>query len=469
MFQIDRDSKTLLVDQVRQGILGGIETFHWVQGSRLPSVRALARQLGVSVFTVASAYEGLAARQVIEARPGAGYFVLPVRSDEPIGQMDEAVGPANVQGHFLYRALDPVRYELPVSAGYLPPDWLADAVPPTVTGRLVRNALAGSRPAPAAGSDELRGAIARKLRDLHIDASSQQVVMTLGATHALSMIRKVVLREGDYLLAEDPSYLLLQLKSIKQPGFNLITVPRLRDGPDMDAFETAVARYRPRLFLTQTLVHNPTGGSTSPSKAQRIVSLAERYDFHVVEDDVYGPLASQSTPRLASLDGLRRSFYVSSFSKVLSPALRVGYLVAPAAWVEGLVEEKMCDLLCGSAIDETLVTDTLHAGRYQQHLITLNQRVMRARATARQWLSKAGVIFDDRSPDGLFLWGRMPDHLDLPGVIEQAHHAGIFLAPGSLFSHGRHYDRHLRFNVAYCNAPAFKAFLQAQLALARVT
>ncbi|WP_263260528.1 PLP-dependent aminotransferase family protein [Pseudomonas sp. RIT-PI-S] len=467
MFQIDRSSKVLLVDQIRHGIVDRIETSQWVQGARLPSVRALARQLGVSIYTVTGAYEDLVAQQVIESRPGTGYFVLPGKHCGGASDSGEAVVPSSLHGGFLYRSLDPSLYELPVSSGYLPPAWLAEAVPPSVTGRLIRDALACSVPAPAAGGQELRRVIARKLHDLHIAASSQQIVVTVGATHAFSMIRKVMLREGDYLLVEDPSYLLLQLKLIKTQDFNIITVPRLSDGPDMDVFEAMVARYRPRLFLTQTLVHNPTGGSTSPAKGHKILSLAEKYDFHVVEDDVYGPLSSQPTLRLASLDGFNRCFYLSGFSKVLSPALRLGYAVAPAAFVERLVEEKMAGLLCGSAIDETIVTHTLQSGRYQHHLDTLTQQVMKARATAREWLGAAGVAFDDYSPDGIFLWGRMPGYLDLRRLIEQAHQAGILLAPGSLFSHGQQYDQHLRFNVTYCNDPRFKAFIHTHLAPAQ--
>ena len=467
MFQIDRASKVLLVDQIRQGILARIEAFQWVQGARLPSVRALSKQLGVSIFTVTSAYEDLVAQHVIESRPGAGYFVLPVGQGGTASECDEAVVPSSLHGGFLYRALDPSLYDLPISSGYLPPSWLADAVPPSVTGRLIRNALSCSVPAPAAGSQALRMAVSRKLRELHIAASSQQIVITVGATHAFSMIRKMMLQEGDYLLVEDPSYLLLQLKLIKARDFNIITVPRLSDGPDLAAFEALVARYRPKLFLTQTLVHNPTGGSTSPAKGYRILSLAEKYDFHVVEDDVYGALSSQQTLRLASLDGFNRSFYLSGFSKVLSPALRLGYVVAPPAFVERLVEEKMSNLLCGSAIDEIIVTDTLQSGRYQHHLDALAQRVMQARATAREWLGAAGVSFDDHSADGIFLWGRMPPYLDLRRLIEQAHDARIFLAPGSLFSNGRQCDQHLRFNVTHCNHPQFKTFIHAQLAMAK--
>ena len=129
--------------------------------------------------------------------------------------------------------------------------------------------------------------IARQLREIQINASSSQIVVTVGATHAFSLIRSVMLEPGDYLLVEDPSYLLLQLRLIKDRDFNIITVPRMADGPDLEAMEAMLIQYRPKLFLTQTLIHNPTGGNTSPAKGFKILSLAQKYDFHIVEDDIF--------------------------------------------------------------------------------------------------------------------------------------------------------------------------------------
>jgi len=467
MFQIDRNSKTLLVDQIKNAIIARIESFQWVQGGRLPSVRALARQLGVSIFTVSSAYDDLVAQHIIEPRPGAGYFILACNPVGPLKDTDTLVPPSGEHSGFLFRALDPTQYDIPVSSGYLPPAWLADAVPASVTGRLIRNTLSCGTPAPAAGSQDLRAVIARKLREVDINASSSQIVVSMGATHGFSLLRNILLSPGDYLLVEDPSYLLLQLKLIKDRDFKIITVPRLDDGPDLAAMEALLIKYRPKLFLTQTLVHNPIGGSTSPAKGFKLLSLSRQYDFHIIEDDTFGALASRQTLRLASLDGLDRTFYISGFSKVLSPALRLGYVAAPPAFVERLVEQKMYNLLCGSAIDETIVTYTLESGRYQRHLDALGQRVMQERARARAWLGAVGVVFDEHGADGLFLWGRLPEHVNIPDLVEQAHQAGILLAPGSLFSNTGEYGQYIRFNVGYCNHPGFKRFLRAHIGLAQ--
>lgn len=463
MFEIDRNSKVLLVDQIRNAIISRIEAFQWVRGSRLPSVRALSKQLGVSIFTVSSAYEDLVARQIIESRPGAGYYIHASGPADTGKDAERMIPPSSLHAGFLYRALDPSQYDFPVSSGYLPPSWLADAVPASVTGRLIRNTLSCSVPAPAAGSQELRSVIAKKLRELQINASSTQIVVTIGATHAFSLIRNMMLEPGDYLLVEDPSYLLLQLKLIKDRDFNIITVPRTHDGPDLEVMEEMVARYRPKLFLTQTLIHNPTGGNTSPAKGFRILSLAQKYDFHIVEDDIFGALCTKQTLRLSSLDEWNRTFYLSGFSKVLSPALRLGYVVAPPVFVERLVEQKMYNVLCGSSLDETIVAYTLESGRYQHHLDALRQRVMHERIRARDWLTKVGVEIDEGVVEGLFIWARFPAHVDLRRLIEEAHDARIFLAPGSLFSNTRGYDQYIRLNVSHCNDIRFRQFVADHL------
>eukprot|EP01030_Chromulinospumella_sphaerica_P014854 gene14854-14651_t len=94
MFEIDRGSKVLLVDQIRSEIIRRIESFQWVQGSRLPSVRALSKQLGVSIFTVSSAYEDLVAQQVIESRPGAGYYILAPTAPDVSKDLDKIIAPS---------------------------------------------------------------------------------------------------------------------------------------------------------------------------------------------------------------------------------------------------------------------------------------------------------------------------------------------------------------------------------------
>src|SRR5262249_56847290 len=130
-----------------------------------------------------------------------------------------------------------------------------------------------------------------------------------------------------------------------------------------------------RVFFMQTLVHNPTGSSAEPAHCHRILSLAEQYGFAVVEDDVYGDLYEGPAVRLAQIDGLRHVIYVGSYTKLIGPALRVGFVAADRAVVAQLVERKVLAVLSGSALLESFVAEALDSGRYRKHVQVLRARM----------------------------------------------------------------------------------------------
>lgn len=461
MFEIDKNGKTLLIEQICDRIMEHIESGQWVAGYKLPSVRVLAKQLEVSTYTISNVYDVLVDRDIIQSRKGVGYFVQPRKAfnSEP----DTPRQPSSNYASFVMDVLDQEKFEVPVSSGFLPTSWLEDAIPASVTGRLMRTALANSIPAPAAGSKKAREIITQKLSQLQLSAPAEQVVVTVGATQAFKLIQKAVLKRGDKILVEDPSYLLLHLKLAADPDFPIITVPRLEDGPDIEALEAILKKHRPKLFYTQTLMHNPTGGNTSPANCYRILSLAEKYDLHIVEDDIFGFLCKENPLRLASLNNFHRVFYVGSFGKLLSPALRLGYVIPPKQWVQPLIEQKTREVLSGSYVDETIVTYALESGRFKRHMENLRIRTLKERADARKWMEECGITFDDHCFDGFFLWGKLPERMDAGQFVKKARDKRILLVQGSLFSNTEDYSQYIRLNVAYSNNYAFKKFVQSAM------
>ena len=133
----------------------------------------------------------------------------------------------------------------------------------------------------------------------------------------------------------------------------------------------------------QTLVHNPTGYSADPAHCHRILSLAEQYGFAIVEDDVYGDLYDGPAVRLAQIDGLRHVIYVDSYTKLIGPSVRVGYIAADAALVTRLVERKVLSVLSGSTLLESVVSEVLDGGRYKRHVEQTRARLARMRRDAR--------------------------------------------------------------------------------------
>jgi DNA-binding transcriptional MocR family regulator len=236
-------------------------------------------------------------------------------------------------------------------------------------------------------------------------------------------------------------------------------VPRRSNGPDLEALEAACRAHRPRAFFTQTLLHNPTGTSAEPAVCHRILSLAETYGLALIEDDVYGDLYEGPAVRLAQLDGLRHVTYVGSFTKLLGPGLRLGFVAADARLVTQLVERKILSLLSGSALLESLLSEALDSGRVMRHAEAVRTRLARMRRDAQAALESAGIGFDGPSGEGIFMWGRVPDGTDVDALVRRAREKSILLANGALFSPARAGNARLRFNAAFSAAPELVRFL----------
>lgn len=462
LFNIERHPAGTLIDQVCDGILGLIGA-GLTEGQRLPSVRKLAASVNVSLSTVSLAYERLVSQRLVVARPGAGFFVayavrpFPAASSRirPRIQPTDAVG-------FVRNAIDLGTHAVPASSGFFPKSWMDSALPASVVGRILKGGVSFAVPAPAQGLVELREQLSIRLRSVGIAASPGQIVTCFGVTHAVQLICRYLVQPGDGVVIEDPSYMVQQAQ-LCDAGAKLLLVPRRSDGPDLAILEQIVRDHRPRLMFTQTVLHNPTGSTATAANCHGLLLLAEKYDFHIVEDDVFGDVSAVPVLRLAALDNFRRVLYVGSFTKVLSPALRVGFVVAPAEHVDALIDLKILNVLTGSSLQELLVAMVLKSGRYQAHVDSLRRRLAKSRSVGRKALSEVGVRFDNAEMDGLFLWGALPDSVNVDSLLDAAFSEGILLTKGTLFSPSAGFGQYIRFNVAHAADPQLLAFLRHHL------
>jgi DNA-binding transcriptional MocR family regulator len=163
--------------------------------------------------------------------------------------------------------------------------------------------------------------------------------------------------------------------------------------------------------------------------------------------------------RLAQIDGLRHVIYVDSYTKLIGPALRVGYIAADTALIAQIVERKVLSVLSGSALLESFVSEVLDSGRYKRHVEQIRARLARMRRDARQALESTGISFEQPIGEGMFLWGRVPDHAPTDELVRKAREKSILLARGSLFSATQSCGQWLRFNVAHSVAPPLIRFL----------
>jgi DNA-binding transcriptional MocR family regulator len=213
----------------------------------------------------------------------------------------------------------------------------------------------------------------------------------------------------------------------------LLPVPRgLQEGggPDLAVMDALAREHKPRLYVTVSVLHNPTGVSLSPAAAHQVLRLAEAHDLTIVEDDTYAWLAPLHATRLAQLDGLRRTVYVSGFSKIITPQWRIGYLAGPQALVDRVVDTKLLSTLSTPGPLEQALAICLQQGLLRRHAERVVQRLDAARARTERLVHESGCRFVT-PPQGLFGW--VDTGLDTEKLAQQLLDEGWLIAPGSLF------------------------------------
>ncbi|MFY9509982.1 MAG: PLP-dependent aminotransferase family protein, partial [Rubrivivax sp.] len=270
------------------------------------------------------------------------------------------------------------------------------------------------------------------------------IVTTVGATHALDIVARTLLRPGDAVLVDEPGW-AVEFARLTRAGMRLLPVPRGIDGPDLVVMEALLREHRPRLYVTVSVLHNPTGCSLSAAAAHQVLRLAEAHDLTIVEDDTYAWLAPLHATRLAQLDGLRRTVYVSGFSKILTPQWRIGYLAAPPALAERCIDTKLLGTLSTPGPLEQALAACLDQGALRRHAERVVARLDAARSRTERLVHDAGFRFVT-PPQGLFGW--VDVGVDTEALAPQLLDEGWLSAPGALFHATRRPTTLMRVNFA---------------------
>ena len=436
------------VEMVMATIRRRIAARSLTSGAKLPSVRGLAATLKVSSSTVVEAYDRLVAEGAIHSRPGSGFYVAsqaaPFALSEIGPKLDRAVDPFWVSR----QSLEAGDGDLKPGCGWLPPSWFPqDAIRRSlrVLSRAEGSALAdyGS----PLGQPLLRQLIARRMAERGIEASPDQIVLTESGTQAIDLLCRFLLEAGDSVLVDDPCYFNFQAL-LRAHRARIVSVPYTSTGPDIEHFAKALAEHRPRLYITNSAIHNPTGATLSPVVAHRLLKLADQFALTVIEDDIFADFELSPAPRLAAFDGLERVIHIGSFSKTLSASARCGFIAAKSDWIEGLTDLKIATTFGGGRLAAELVLNLLSDGGYRKHMETLRSRLARARTEVTARLKPLGVVPWIAPQAGMFLWCRLPEGLDAADVARAALAKSIVLAPGNAFSPSQSAAGFLRFNVS---------------------
>ncbi len=465
---MSRASDTTLTEQLANRFSERIRQRLLAPGARLPSVRECARRHQVSPHTVVAAYDQLVASGLVEARRQRGFFVRETTTARaPAGSPRGASATAlPISAVALIRGMfqPPGARPMP-GLGTLPAEWLdlpllAGALRRVTTGaQLGAVSLQYGEPA---GELRLREALAGKLGDFGVHASAAQIVTTVGATHALDVVTRTLLRAGASVLVDEPGW-SVEYARLAALGMRVLPVPRGDDGPDIVAMQRLIEAQkpqdRPRLYVTVSVLNNPTGASISLQSAHRVLQLAQAHDLTIVEDDTYAHLAPPHLPRMSALDALERTIYVSGFSKILVPNWRVGFIAAPHALVDRLVDTKLLTTLTTPGITEQALAHCLEHGLLRRHTERVMHRLSLARERSVKLAEAHGCRFA-APPHGLFGW------VDVGADTErlaQLLHGEWLIAPGALFHAVHRPTTLMRINFATSQDLAFwRALVRAR-------
>jgi DNA-binding transcriptional MocR family regulator len=238
-------------------------------------------------------------------------------------------------------------------------------------------------------------------------------------------------------------------------GMRILPVPRSADGPDLEVMARYCQEHSPKLYVSVSVLHNPTGACLSPASAHRILQLAHAHDFHVVEDDTYSHIAPPEmakATRMAALDGLQRTIYVSGFAKILAPNWRIGYMAAPEHLTERLLDTKLLTTLTTPALLERALAHCITQGHLRKHSERVRTRLAAARSRSVRLALQSGCQLASE-PAGLFGW--VDTGVDTEQLAQRMLDDGILLAPGSLFTAAQAPSQLMRINFATTQDAAF--------------
>lgn len=457
-------------------------------GARLPSVRLCAEQQGVSASTVVAAYDQLLAQGLVEARKNRGFFVRDASLNAALAPVNRAssaakniatapgAAPASsppaplnswstatwmatrqapVDATALIRGMfHNISNKPQPGMGVFPPDWLETTFMPTAVRKVTSvSALRdfSLQYGEPMGDSGLRRALSQKLSALNVHAVPEQIITTVGATHALDIVSRTLLRAGDCVMVEEPGW-AVEFARLDALGMRILPVPRRADGPDLEVMAQYCEIHQPKLFVSVSVFHNPTGYCLTPGSAHRVLQLANQHNFHIAEDDTYSHLAPEHATRLCALDGLQRTIYVSGFAKILAPGWRVGFMAAPPDLVERLLDTKLLATLTTPALLEKALAWCIDQGQLRRHAERIRTRLDQARARSVKLALAHGCTFA-AEPAGLFGW--VDTGVDTDALAQRMLDEGYLIAPGALFHAVRKPSTLMRINFATTQEAAF--------------
>lgn len=447
-------------------ISGLIQQGTYRAGERIPSVRQMSKQQGVSISSVMQAYLLLENDGLIEARPQSGYYVRASR----VAKLPEpeisapSLDPSHVNLHDLVMMImnDSANPNLAQLGAAMPNlELLPTERINRIMSRLARRAGKGTHHYQLPpGIEELRIQIAQRAVRSGCQLSPNDIVITSGGTEAIGLCLHAVCRPGDIVAIESPMY-FGTLQIIEVHGLRALEIPtNPRDGIDLGALQFAIEHNPIKAVLTISNFSNPLGSCIPDEKKKELVELLARYDIPLIDNDVSGEIYFTDKRPLVTkaFDQKGLVMLCSSFSKDISPSLRVGW-VAPGKYKSAIEWLKFTVSAATATLPQLAIAEFLESGGYDHHL----------RRLRREYASNVAQLYDavthtfppgtriTRPSGGYVLWVQLPEAVDSLELYSLALQGGITLTPGYLFSPTNQFSNFIRLNAAAWSYPIMHA------------
>ncbi|MBW4933143.1 aminotransferase-like domain-containing protein [Marinobacter sp. F4206] len=439
----------VLEEALKQSIQSG----RWHSGERLPSIRVLCQRYGLSKITVQHALQRLEAQGLVEARERSGFFITPSRRQFESPKQASRIDPPQVV------SVSQVFQDIMTrSAAFdLLPNPHGAEPPPGITqlNRCIGRALRRQKGSfqyydEPAGDGELRHQLALRSARRGWNADADDFCITSGCQQALFLALMAACQSGDVVAVEAPGfYGVLQL--IEQLQLKVVEIPASpQTGMDISALEKTLESWDVKACVVSPSFATPGGAIMPPDARQRLLELADRHELAVIEDDIYAESGWLGVPdTLKAIDTSDRVIHCSSFSKVLSRDLRMGW-VSGGRWHSKIRQLKLTSQLASSRFLQEGVAEFITEGGYTAFLRRYRQSLRLQRDQLLELLGNWPVPLRATTPrGGLTLWVELPEEIDTLRLYSRTLAEGIVITPGSLFSVSGRFGNCLRISYAH--------------------
>ncbi len=467
LLSIDKNKSEPIFDQIVNQIILLIENGDLVDGFQMPSSRQLASSLGVNRSTVIRAYEELWSLGYFESTPGS---YTKVRKRKSIKHVNTGISKKENfwSNHFIsdhnlnYYRLNNygkgIREDADtINFQRLEPD--SRLINKKAITACFRDALNETDQnifgyCHSKGFEPLRGAIASHMRLHSVNIDTENVLITNGSQNSLQLIFQSFVGKDDSIAIETPTYSML-IPLIKYYGCKVYEIPMLSDGLDLEAFKNVVAHNKIKLIFTTPTFQNPTGVTMSQAKREELLSICEQNNVLIIEDSIEEELKYFGKVHLPikSIDSNDMVIYLGTFSKILAPGLRLGWIIADKECIKRLTALKTIFDLSTNTFSQMLMYQYCKSGQYELHirkcLRAFKKRMKTALKSLKKYLPKEKATWEEPL-GGFLIWIKL--NVD-PSVNIDEHFAkfGVKVIDGKHFFIDSPKEKYIRLSIAKCN------------------